>query len=163
MIGAGVPEFHDRMTRSPQTMTSPWLPTVLVGLAHSVQSTISTGLSGSSMLTSRKPEYVPCTAVFPQKARSELNTPCPGTVLSIGTGFGEKPSGCKFFVYVNVAVAEAALGGTADAVNGTVIPMTSALHAIKSRSLFIEAPFTRTPAVRRGQPMARRTANSGRE
>ncbi len=45
--GAGVGEFQERMTRSPQTMTSPWLPTVLVGLVHSVQSTISTGLSGS--------------------------------------------------------------------------------------------------------------------
>ena len=64
---------------------------------------------------------------------------------------------------LDVAVADPALGGMADAVNGIVTPMTSALHAIKSRSLFIEAPFTRTPAVRRGQPMARRTANSGRE
>jgi hypothetical protein len=67
-----------------------------------------------------------------------------------------------FCVYVNVAVAEAALGGTADAVKGIVTPMTTTTHAIKIRSLCIKAPFMRTPAVRRGQPMARRTANSER-
>ena len=36
-----------------------------------------------------------------------------------------------FCVYSNVAVAAAALGGTADAVNGTVAPMTTTTHAIE--------------------------------
>ena len=53
--GAGVGEFQERMTRSPQTMTSPWLPTVFVGLAHSVQLTISLGLAGAETSISRKP------------------------------------------------------------------------------------------------------------
>ena len=88
-VGAGVPEVHDRKMRSPQMMTSPWLPTVFVLLAHWVQLMISTGLSGSSTLIRRKPAYVPWTAVSPQKARSELKTPEPGTVLSRGTTSGE--------------------------------------------------------------------------
>src|ERR687891_1455576 len=106
--GAGVPEFQERMMMSPQAMTSPWLPTVFVGLAHSVQLTISDGFSGSDTSTRRKPAYVPWTAVRPQKARSELKTPLPGTVLSVGTTRAEYPSGCMFFVYVNVAVASSA-------------------------------------------------------
>jgi hypothetical protein len=36
-------------------MTSPWLPTVFVGLAQSSQSMISVGSSASSMSISRKP------------------------------------------------------------------------------------------------------------
>ena len=67
-----------------------------------------------------------------------------------------------FCVYVNVAVAEAALGGTADAVKGIVTPMTTTTHAIKSRSLCTKAPFTAHTSILRGQPMARRTAKSGR-
>src|SRR5262245_14460937 len=130
------------MMRSPQMMTSPWFPVVESALEHSVQSTISLGLPGADASTSRKPEYVPCTAVFPQKARSELNTPCPGTVLSMGTSFAENPRGCRFFVYVNVAVADAAPGGTAEAVSGTETPMATTTHASTSRNLCIETPFT---------------------
>ena len=47
------------MTRSPQTITSPWLPTVFVGLAHCVQLTISFGRDGYVASISRKPAYVP--------------------------------------------------------------------------------------------------------
>jgi hypothetical protein len=57
-----------------------------------------------------------------------------------------------FFVYSNVAVAEAALGGTADAVNGNVTPMTTTATATTSRSLCKKAPFTKRKAACRRPP-----------
>ena len=61
--GAGVAEFHERKMKSgrraplrPHAITSPWLPTVLVGLAQSSQLTSTSGSSGSSMSIIRKPE-----------------------------------------------------------------------------------------------------------
>ena len=121
-------------------MTSPWLPTVFVGLVHSVQLTISFGFAGAETSTSRKPEYVPWTAVLPQNARSELKTPVPGPLLSSGTSFGENPSGCRS-CYSNVAVASAGdarrereLAPTATA----MCPTTSATQRSVARKL----PFT---------------------
>ena len=73
------------MMRSPQTITSPWLPAVLVRLAHSSQLMISWEAPSSEMSIRRKPAYVPWTATSPQKARSELKLPEPGTVLSVST------------------------------------------------------------------------------
>src|SRR5918995_3620637 len=128
---AGVDEFHDRMIRFSQMMTSPWLPVVLVGLAHSSQSMISVGLAGDEMSMSRKPEYVPCTATSPQNARSELNDPLPATVLSVGTIRGEYPSGFMFFVYSNVLVAAATPGGTALALDGSIT--TSAAATVRTK------------------------------
>src|SRR5919106_6467812 len=137
--GAGVPEFQERMMRSPQMMTSPWLPTVFVLLAHSVQLTISDGSSGSDTSTRRKPAYVPCTAVLPQKARSELKTPLPGTVLSVGTTRAEYPSGCMFFVYVNVLVASPTVW--ADALSGTATAASTNVQTMASlRRLLIGPP-----------------------
>jgi hypothetical protein len=45
-----------------------------------------------------EPAYVPWTAMSPWKARSELKTPAPGTVLSRGISRAENPSGCMFLV-----------------------------------------------------------------
>ena len=52
---AGAGEFQDRMTRSPQMITSPWLPWLLNRLAQSSQLMISTGFSGSATSISRNP------------------------------------------------------------------------------------------------------------
>ncbi len=117
-LGAGVGEFHERKMsdgrsrpRRPQAMTSPWLPTVLVGLAQSSQSTISLGLSGSSMSIIRNPPYVPWIAVSPQNARSELKFPCLGLKLSSGIFRAEYPIGSMLSVKSNVAVALSTLLG----------------------------------------------------
>jgi hypothetical protein len=112
-------------------ITSPWLPTVFVRLAQSSQLMISFGFAGAEMSMRRKPAYVPWTAVLPQKARSELKLPAPGTVLSSGISRGENPSGCMFFVYVNV---ETAAMGRAEAANGNVSMPTRTATASKSRS-----------------------------
>jgi hypothetical protein len=82
--GAGVPEFHDRKTRLPQTMTSPWFPVDVPPTQSSPVDDLGR-VSGFEMSISLNPSYVPWTAVSPQNARSELRTPAPGAAFTAGT------------------------------------------------------------------------------
>src|ERR687896_45076 len=159
--GAGVGEFHERKIsdgrsapRRPQAITSPWLPTVFVGLAQSSQLMISSGSSGSSMSIMRKPEYVPWIAVSPQNARSELNTPCLGLKLSSGTFRAEYPIGSMLSVKSNVAVARSTLLGPdddpADASSGTArTPIATSTTTTVRRDARIPTSQVREGAGRR--------------
>ena len=83
------------------------------------------------MSINRKPSYVPWTAIFPQKARSELIRPEAGPGNT--TWRGEKPIACRLSVTAQSAVC-ATGGGVADR-GAATMPMATAVSARKKRSL----------------------------